>query len=161
MQLCDEDFLQALKQNFARLFVCQMWVKEAIDKRFDVDKSGQIIFLSRACTWKEALFAHEKDLDKKILYVIFPDRDDSIRVQCVPIDSNSFTNRKSLKTEWQGKSQEELVSLTGIQDIIFCHHSGFIGGAKSYESALKMAQISLSEEWLIYPNYKSFIYPLL
>ena len=30
-----------------------------------------------------------------------------------------------------------------IDDIIFCHHSGFIGGALSYESALEMARRSL------------------
>jgi len=30
------------------------------------------------------------------------------------------------------------VKESGITDIIFCHHSGFIGGSKTYESALKM-----------------------
>jgi len=36
-----------------------------------------------------------------------------------------------------------LVAVSGIPDIVFVHASGFIGGAVSYESVLKMALLSL------------------
>lgn len=38
-------------------------------------------------------------------------------------------------------------TISGIDDIVFVHASGFIGGARSYENALKMARLSL--EWYI------------
>jgi uncharacterized UPF0160 family protein len=49
-----------------------------------------------------------------------------------------------LLKEWRGLSQEELKTISGIQDIVFCHHGGFIGGAKSFESTLEMARRSLT-----------------
>jgi uncharacterized UPF0160 family protein len=36
-----------------------------------------------------------------------------------------------------------LKKISGIEDIVFVHASGFIGGAKSYDSTLKMAKLSL------------------
>lgn len=38
---------------------------------------------------------------------------------------------------------KELVAASGIPDIVFVHNSGFIGGAKSYESTLRMAVESI------------------
>ena len=40
-----------------------------------------------------------------------------------------FGDWKGLKKEWRGLGTEELIKVSGIDDIIFCHHSGFIGGA--------------------------------
>jgi uncharacterized UPF0160 family protein len=39
---------------------------------------------------------------------------------------------------------EELKRISEISDIVFVHGNGFIGGAKSYESALKMGILSLN-----------------
>lgn len=36
--------------------------------------------------------------------------------------------------------------MSGIEDADFVHHAGFIGGARSYDSALKMALLSLEED---------------
>ena len=38
---------------------------------------------------------------------------------------------------------EYLKTISGIDDIVFVHASGFIGGARSYENSLKMAKLSL------------------
>ena len=41
-----------------------------------------------------------------------------------------------------------MIKLSGIKDIVFCHRSGFLGGAETLNSAIKMAQISIeSKEW--------------
>ena len=39
---------------------------------------------------------------------------------------------------------ELLKKISGLDDIVFVHASGFIGGAVSYESTLKMAIESLN-----------------
>jgi uncharacterized UPF0160 family protein len=36
-----------------------------------------------------------------------------------------------------------LKSISGIQDIVFVHANGFIGGAESFESTLQMGVLSL------------------
>lgn len=42
----------------------------------------------------------------------------------------------------------QLKQISQINDITFVHASGFIGGAKSFESTLRMALISLKTSWL-------------
>lgn len=52
--------------------------------------------------------------------------------------------RIGLKEEWRGiKDMIELKSVSKIEDIVFVHNSGFIGGARSYESVLRMALESI------------------
>jgi uncharacterized UPF0160 family protein len=56
----------------------------------------------------------------------------------------AFELRKGLHQDWRGiKEQEKLIGLSGIQDIDFVHASGFIGGAVSKDSTIKMAGLSL------------------
>ena len=107
------------------------------------------MLLDRPCSWKEPLFEIERKNDSfgVVKFILFPDTSGSEgwRVQAVPDKLEGFSNRKSLKKEWRGISQQDFAVISGIEDVVFCHASGFIGGAKSYESALKMAVISLQE----------------
>lgn len=82
----------------------------------------------------------------EIKFVLFPESDASgkWRVQAMPVAENSFDLRKGLKEEWRGiKDMNLLKEISGIDDIVFVHVNGFIGGAESYASALKMAVLSL------------------
>lgn len=45
---------------------------------------------------------------------------------------------------WSGLRDEELQKVSGVHDATFVHNSGFIGGAKSLQSALRMAEMSLA-----------------
>jgi len=68
------------------------------------------------------------------------------RVVTVPPKLGSFEQRVSLCKAWRGKRGEELKQISGIADIDFVHNAGFIGGAWSLESAIKMAQLSIQEK---------------
>ena len=46
---------------------------------------------------------------------------------------------------WRGLSNGELLSVTGIQGLKFCHHGGQIIGAESREAALAAAKVILQE----------------
>jgi uncharacterized UPF0160 family protein len=86
----------------------------------------------------------ELNIEGSILFVLFPDGNNGWRVQAAPLSHVGFELRKPLKKEWCGViNLETLRNLSGIEDIIFCHANGFIGGAKSFESSLKMAVMSL------------------
>jgi uncharacterized UPF0160 family protein len=80
----------------------------------------------------------------KILYVLYPETPGTPtskwRIQCVPVDPESFENRKSLPDAWRGVRDQDLSTVSGIEGCVFCHASGFIGGANTYEGVLEMAR---------------------
>ena len=130
-----------------RQVICKDIVQTYVEKRNEIHKSGKIVYLERSCAWKEALMKVEKELkiSGEILFVIFKNMSgESFRISTVPVEPGSFEFRKGLNPEWRGKMMAELQATSGISDMVFCHHSGFIGGAISFESALKMAEISIN-----------------
>lgn len=122
-------------------------VEKAVENRFDVHKSGEIIELDQFCPWQEHLREIEKELgDIEIKYCLFDGGDNDFRVQCVPVKEGSFVCRKFLHKSWFGIRDSELEKISGIEGIKFCHSTGFIGGAKTREATLKMAEISLNPQ---------------
>lgn len=122
-------------------------VEQAIKERFDVDKLGAIIKLDKFCPWKDNLYNLENEMGIKdqIKFVLFTDSSSKWRISTVPINTGSFEFRLGIKSEWRGIRDEKLNELVGIPDGIFVHANGFIGGAGSYDSVLKMAQQSLTQ----------------
>jgi uncharacterized UPF0160 family protein len=121
-------------------------VKTAIENRYEVDASGEIILMTEcACPWKEHLFGleEEKGIEGVIKFTLYADLNGTWRVQCVPEKTKNFTNRLSLKKEWCGLRDDELSQISGIPGCVFVHANGFIGGNKSKEGALRMAQETL------------------
>jgi len=141
-KLVEEEFLGRVN------FYGKIWlpareiVKQAIENRKVIHPSGEILeFSNGGCPWKEHLFDLEDSmkLEESIKYVIYKDTNSNWRVQCVSVSPFSFQNRLSLKEEWRGLRNEELIKVSGIADCIFVHMSGFIGGNKTREGALQMA----------------------
>lgn len=120
-------------------------VQKALESRFDVDKSGKIVMLSQFCPWKEHLFEAEKQMGitDEIQFVLFEDSSKTWRVSTVPVSANSYKFRKGLPEPLRGLRDQELSDKSGIPECVFIHAAGFIGGTKTKEGALKMAQMSL------------------
>eukprot|EP00924_Labyrinthula_sp_SR-Ha-C_P008404 snap_masked-scaffold_11-processed-gene-12.26-mRNA-1 protein AED:0.01 eAED:0.01 QI:0/-1/0/1/-1/1/1/0/369 len=120
-------------------------VLRAIETRFDIDESGEIIKLEKYAPFKTHLFEieRERNLEGKIKYVIAKRQDGAWSVQCVSVEGGGFQNRKSIPKKYCGLRDEELSSVIGIKDCVFVHAAGFIGANKTYEGALEMAKISL------------------
>jgi len=115
-----------------------------------IDPTGQIIVFEQFLPWKEHLFELETDEKNtieanKAVYVVYPDETaGNWRVQAVPVSPESFESRKALPEAWRGLRDEELSKVSGIEGGIFVHASGFIGGNKTKEGALKIAQTALA-----------------
>jgi len=79
----------------------------------------------------------------KIKYAILKTdfKEDDWRVQAIGLSKNSFENRVDLL--FKGLRDNELSQAAGITDGVFVHMSGFIGGAKSKESVIKLGVLSL------------------
>lgn len=130
-------------------------VKTAFEQRSSHHPSGQLLALPKAgIPWKEHLYNIEQEAglseDKKILYVIYPEKDEpgsKWRIQAVSKDMNSFVNRKSLPEPWRGVRDAELDAVLGpdVEDgAVFVHASGFIGGHKTEAGIRGMASIALA-----------------
>ncbi|MDZ7938860.1 MAG: MYG1 family protein [Rhodoferax sp.] len=80
----------------------------------------------------------------EVMFVIYPDSDgDQYQIKTVPVEAGSFTARMDLPLPWAGLREQELAAVTGVPDSVFCHLNLFIGGARSFDGALKLAELAL------------------
>ena len=80
----------------------------------------------------------------EVMFVIYPDSDgDQYQVKTVPVEPGSFTARMDLPKSWAGLRDQELAAVTGVPDSVFCHMNLFIGGAKSLDGAIRLAELAL------------------
>ena len=66
------------------------------------------------------------------------------RIQALP-EGGKFGNRVSICAAYRGQRGEALNAAAGVTDAEFVHAAGFIGGAWSLESVIKMAEASHAE----------------
>ena len=133
------------------LFIYKGWlpareiVADSIKNRFEIHKSGQILKLNQFCPWIEHFYEiHEQTpIDPLPIYTLFQDTKGGWRIRAVPKEVGSFDNIKPLPDIWCGKRNDELDEICGVKDCVFIHASGFIGGNKTYEGALAMADKAL------------------
>ncbi|CAM8672079.1 COG4286 Uncharacterized conserved protein related to MYG1 family [Comamonadaceae bacterium] len=82
----------------------------------------------------------------EVVFVIYPDSDgDQYQIKTVPVEAGSFTARMDLPASWAGLRDGELAAVNGVADSVFCHLNLFIGGARSVEGAVKMAELALAD----------------
>ena len=55
-----------------------------------------------------------------------------------------FNDRLSLPESWRGYRDLQLSEIAQIDDCVFVHSSGFIGGNKTFQGVLEMAKKSLA-----------------
>lgn len=134
------------------LFYAKSWiparaiVEKALAQRSTHHDSGEIVVLEEYTIWKKHLLdlEQEQELPKTIKFVLYQDQAGAWRVQAVPIHSSSFQSRVPLHEPWRGLRDEELSKVSGIDNCIFVHAGGFIGGNKTMEGALAMAVQTLA-----------------
>jgi uncharacterized UPF0160 family protein len=71
----------------------RMVVEEAWNKKLEFHKSGELMYLTTPCPWKDHLFELEQESDQynQIKFVLFPDERKMIRVQTVPVKGDFFS----------------------------------------------------------------------
>lgn len=70
-------------------------IQQAIENRKNVHESGEIILLGDKVPWKEHLMSLEEEMGiiGQLKFCIFHDKNDSWRVQAIPIQPDSFICR--------------------------------------------------------------------
>lgn len=85
--------------------------------------------------------------DSALKYLVYPGPGGrQWMVQQIPKAVGSFEGRLPLPEAWAGLRGEDLAKATGVEDAVFCHPGRFIGGAKSKEGAVKLAELALAVE---------------
>lgn len=155
MDLVKSEFMDRVNYYAKQWWPARALVVKAMENRFKVDPSGQILdFSEGGCPWKQHLFEleEEQDLSKekisngnngKILYSIFTDQNGMWRILCVSVRPGSFENRLSLPASWRGLRDDALVSVSGVEGAKFVHANGFTGGCSTREGVLKMANLAM------------------
>eukprot|EP01091_Cochliopodium_minus_P008544 TRINITY_DN1958_c0_g1_i1.p1 TRINITY_DN1958_c0_g1~~TRINITY_DN1958_c0_g1_i1.p1 ORF type:complete len:328 (+),score=96.78 TRINITY_DN1958_c0_g1_i1:75-1058(+) len=148
MEMAGREFEQSLDSLVLDWLPARDIVLSSINEREKVDESGEIVILKEFCPWESHLFNIEQELNiqGKIKYILFEDtisEAKSWRVRAVSLTQGKFELRRALPESWRGLRDEQLSQKAGIPDLVFVHANGFIGGAKTFEGALKMSQLSL------------------
>lgn len=150
MELTKVEFLDRVNYYGKVWWAARDIVSKTMEERFKAHPSGRLIeFTAGGVPWKEHLFELEAEEglgeSNSILYSIYTDQNGMWRIQCVPLRAKSFENRLSLPLEWRGVRDSELETVCGVEGATFVHASGFIGGAKTKEGILKMAELALKQ----------------
>lgn len=75
-------------------------------------------------------------------FVVTPDEKTNTW-KMISVEEERFVNRIDPPLEWRGLYGEDLQKVSGVPDAMFCHKSGFLMVAGSYEGIIKMADIIL------------------
>ena len=102
---------------------------------------GRVLLLANGgMPWTRVVVPEMPD----VLLVIYPETGRTqYQIRTVPAAEGSFASRMDLPGEWAGLRDEELASVTGVPDAVFCHSNLFIAGARTLEGALRMADLAL------------------
>lgn len=148
-QRIGEEFDRGLDYFTSAWLPAREVVAEAFAARNEFDAGGRIMVLKKqSAPWKDHLYTLEEQNPEagKVLYVLYPEKPTpgaKWRIQCVPETKDSFQSRKPLPEAWRGFRDEELDGITGVPGSVFVHAAGFIGGNKTFDGALAMAQKAL------------------
>lgn len=147
-----EQFVLELTDRAAAWLPARKAVAEAYAARLQYDSAGRILVLNKGMPWADHLYTLEKEgeipagVAPQVLYVLFPESDEADskwRIRAVSKENAGFENRKDLPDAWKGVRDEELDKVSGISGCVFVHAAGFIGGNKTFDGALAMAQKAL------------------
>ncbi|MDP3519805.1 MAG: MYG1 family protein [Hydrogenophaga sp.] len=146
-QLQDSRFIEAVA--IVRKFLDQA-INKKIGQILAVDTvrqaprllNGRVLHLKEGgMPWTRVVVDEMPD----IRLVIYPDSDGTqFQVKTVPVEVGSFDSRMDLPASWAGLRNEELAAITDVPDSVFCHLNLFIAGARSFEGAVKLAELAMS-----------------
>ncbi len=103
---------------------------------------NHIMVLEQFVPWQDCVFASSDKRAEALHYVVYPSVRGGYNWQCVPDTPHGFGQRKPVPSAWCGLRGKELQELTGIRTAVFCHASGFMGSAETFEDAYALAELA-------------------
>lgn len=125
----------------------------AIGRAYQVVKAGMkamqdhIVLLDVYCPWKPF------SAKSPAWFVVYPSQRGGWSGQCVPRPPEAGGGLKQpFPASWAGKTHQELVELTGIQTLRFCHNNRFLIVADTKDDARAACLLAMQEAQNEEPN---------
>lgn len=106
---------------------------EEVLQAYDEMKDN-IVILKRFAPWTKLL------VDTDAEFVVYPSMRGGYNVQGVPVNSETRDLKIPFPESWCGLENEALAEASGIEDMVFCHKSGFLIAVKTVEGAIEAAK---------------------
>lgn len=143
--LCALSFANIIFNNMIDKMIAKEAARKIVEEKIEESKEG-VLVLDNYMPWKDIVLTSINPKAKDILYAIFPSKRGGYNVVATPVVSGSFDVKKPFPKNWAGKEDEELQKISGVHSITFCHKNLFICACKTYEDAIKIAEISIKNE---------------
>jgi len=115
----------------------ELKAKQKVEETYKNSDDKRILIFNENISWESSVMYLPE-----VLFVIYPNNF-QWRVKAVRKNWEKFESRKLLPESWRGKISGDLARVSGVEDALFCHLTGFTGGALSKEGALQMARIAV------------------
>ncbi len=96
-----------------------------------------VVVLPFYCPWKQVLAGTDA------WFVVYPSQRGGFGAQTVPSHHGEGGSPYDFPQAWAGKSAEELMALTGLQTIRFCHNNRFLTTADTQEDAISACRLAI------------------
>lgn len=133
------DFVRPILEREIKLAQDKVEAIPIVEKAYEDAEDKRLIIFDRFVPRGDVLNNHPEPA-----FVISPEPD-SNKWRMVAIQEDNFVNRIDPPMEWRGLSNERLQEVSGVPDAVFCHKSGFLTVAGSFEGIMKMAEITLNQ----------------
>ena len=132
-------WMRAVLDNSIRSAIASISAEAEVNRAIERAVDGLLI-LDGYRPWKRVLADSEDPKVGSITAAIYPSVRGGFNWQVACEARESASLRFLAPQGWWGKEGEELQRACGVDDALFCHRSGFIGGAKTKAGAIRMAE---------------------
>ena len=136
-------FANTIFNNIVKNILSKEAARKIVEEKIEESKNG-VLILDNYMPWKDIVLSSSNPKAKDILYAVHPSKRGGYNVVATPVSSGSFIIKKKFPDAWSGLENEELQKVSGIKTITFCHKNLFICACKTYEDAIKIAEIAVS-----------------
>lgn len=136
-------FLNTIFNNMIGKMLAKEEARSIVEEKIDESNNG-ILVLDYYMPWKDIVLTSSNTKAKNILYAVFPSKRGGYNVVGLPQEQGSFKVKKPFPKKWAGKENLELQKISGVKTITFCHKNLFICACKTYDDAIKIANISIN-----------------
>lgn len=138
-------FANTTFNNIVKNMLSKEAARKIIEKKIDESKNG-ILILDNYMPWKDIVLSSKNPKASEILYAVFPSKRGGYNVVATPVSPGSFIIKKKFPEGWAGKENEELQEISGVKTITFCHKNLFICACKTFDDAIKIAEIAIKNK---------------
>lgn len=133
------DFAKQILRNHFQSLAGIDRAKDLVEQAMQ-DCDGDILILPEYVPWKDVVTGSGYQL------VVYPSNRGGYSVQGVPVEKGSNALVCAMPEEWRGKDASELLSISGIATLRFCHASGFMAATETKEDAVLAAKAALQDQ---------------